>query len=323
MQPTDEKIMRHEVRKMVSARSGLLPCMIAFALFSISAFAQISPSIKLAKHRIIRAHATPTPRPVPSEIELPPGEPEVAAQGAVVVDEFTGKPIYAKNPDQAFYPASTTKILTALLVIEEGDLDHEVVVDPLAARVGESSLNLKAGERYTRRQMLYGMMLKSANDVAAALACDNAGSIPAFAEKMTRRAQELGATGSHFTNPHGLHDVLHYTTPHDLSLIARAAMEQPFFRKLVSTQNFIWTPGDGNGVCALKNHNRLLWEFPGCTGLKTGYTFPAQQVLVSSALRDRREVICVVMHTDKPGIWEDSKFLLTYGFAHLPAPAQF
>lgn len=271
--------------------------------------------------RVRPSHAASTP--VPRPVVLPEGEPEVAAQGAMLLDAFTGRALFEKNSGQAFYPASTTKILTALLVIEEGDLDREVTVDPLSARVGESSLNLKPGERYTRRQMLFGLMLKSANDVAAALATDNAGSVPAFAEKMTRRAVELGATGSHFSNPHGLHDPLHFTTPHDLAMIARAAMEQPFFRKVVATQNFIWTPGDGNGVVPLKNHNHLLWDFPGCTGLKTGYTRPSQQVLVSAALRERREMICVVMHTDKPGIWDDSMLLLTYGFAHSPAAVSF
>ena len=164
-------------------------------------------------------------------------------------------------------------------------------------------------------------MLKSANDVAQALARDNAGSIAAFADKMTRRAAELGAVSSHFMNPHGLHNPQHYTTPHDLALIARAAMEQPLFRQIVATQTYPWT-GSG-GVGELRNHNKLLWKFAGCTGLKTGYTVPAQQVLVSSALRGNREVISVVMHSDKPGIWEDSKQLLTYGFSHLPSGLRF
>ena len=290
------------------------------AIFLAVIFTFDALALDLAKKSTVKK-TPPRARPTPPQavaVELPPGEPDVKAQGAIVVDALTGKTIFEKNSGQAFFPASTTKILTALLVIEAGDLDREVVVDADSAKVGESSLNIKAGEHYTRRQMLFGMMLKSANDVAAALACDNAGSIGAFAEKMTRRAQELGANGSHFMNPHGLHDPAHFTTPRDLSLIARAAMAQPYFRKVVATQNYLWTPGEGIGVAALKNHNRLLWDFPGCTGVKTGYTHPAQQVLVSAALRDRREVIGVVMHDDKPGNWEDSKLLLTYGFEHLP-----
>jgi serine-type D-Ala-D-Ala carboxypeptidase (penicillin-binding protein 5/6) len=145
-----------------------------------------------------------------------------------------------------------------------------------------------------------------------ALARDNAGSVEAFAEKMNRRTAELGATNSHFVNPNGLHNPDHYTTAHDLALIAKAAMEQPFFRELVSTIYFTWKSPAGP-IYQLRNHNRLLRHFAGCNGLKTGYTRAAQQVLVSSALRDGHEVISVVLHTDKPGIWEDSKLLLCYG----------
>jgi D-alanyl-D-alanine carboxypeptidase (penicillin-binding protein 5/6) len=172
---------------------------------------------------------------------------------------------------------------------------------------------------YTRRQLLFGMMLKSANDVAMALARDNAGSVEAFAEKMTGRAAELGATDSHFKNPHGLHDPDHYTTAHDLALIARAAMEQPFFRQVVSTIYYTWKSPKGT-VYQLRNHNRLLRHYAGCNGLKTGFTRAAQQVLVSSALRDGHEVISVVLHTNKPGIWDDSKVLLSYGLIKVGCP---
>ncbi len=243
----------------------------------------------------------------------------LAARGAIVIDAFTGASLYEKNADAPQFPASTTKIMTALLVIEAGDLDQEVECTLEDSKVGESSLNLKPGMRFTRRQMLYGLMLKSANDVAHALGRDNAGSAEAFAEKMTRRAAELGAKSTHFTNANGLHNLLHYCSPRDLALIARAAMQQPLFRQIVSTRAYPWTTG--LGVNPLTNHNRLLDRLPGCTGVKTGYTIPAQQVLVSALLRDHREVIAVVMHTDKPGIWDDSTLLLTYGLLHPPAVA--
>jgi D-alanyl-D-alanine carboxypeptidase (penicillin-binding protein 5/6) len=234
-----------------------------------------------------------------------------------VIDALSGKSIYEKNADEKQYPASTTKIMTALLVIEAGDLDKEVEITPEESKVGESSLNIAPGERFKRRQMLYGLMLKSANDVAYALGRDNAGTMAAFADKMTLRARELGATSTHFMNPHGLHHIEHYTTPRDLALIARAAMNQPLFRQIVATQKESWVTEFA--VRELHNHNRLLTRYPGCTGVKTGYTNPAQQVLVSAALRQSREVIAVVMHTDKPGIWDDSMALLTYGFEHPPA----
>ena len=236
----------------------------------------------------------------------------LAARGAIVIDAHTGAALYEKNADEPQFPASTTKILTALLVIEAGDLDREIECTLEDSKVGESSLYLKPGQRYTRRQMLYGLMLKSANDVAHALGRDNAGSAAAFAEKMTRRAAELGAKTANFTNANGLHDRVHSCSPRDLALISRAAMQQPLFRQIVSTPSYHWLGADGVAI-PLSNHNRMLQRFPGCTGVKTGFTRPAMQVLVSAALRDGREVISVVMHTDKPGIWDDSTLLLSYG----------
>jgi D-alanyl-D-alanine carboxypeptidase (penicillin-binding protein 5/6) len=248
----------------------------------------------------------------PAEKSAGEKEPTVVAESAAVIDSFTGEFLYLKNENAIQYPASSTKILTALLVIEAGDLDRPVTVDISDTKVEPTKLDLQPQEQYTRRQLIYGLMLKSANDVAMALARDNAGSIEAFAEKMNRRAAELGATSSHFANPNGLHDPSHYTTAHDLALIARAAMEQPLFRQVVGTIYYTWKSPKGV-VYQLRNHNRLLRHFTGCNGLKTGYTRAAQQVLVSSALREGHEVISVVLHTNKPGIWDDSKALLTYG----------
>jgi serine-type D-Ala-D-Ala carboxypeptidase (penicillin-binding protein 5/6) len=259
--------------------------------------------------------------PPPTEKADAGKEPNVVAQSAALIDSFTGEFLYLKNENAIQYPASSTKILTALLVIEAGDLDKLVTVDISDTKVEPTKLELQPGEQYTRRQLLYGLLLKSANDVAMTLARDNAGSVDAFAEKMTRRAAELGATNSHFANPNGLHDLTHYTTARDLALIARAAMEQPFFRQLVSTVYYTWKSPKGV-VYQLRNHNRLLRHFAGCNGLKTGYTSAAQQVLVSSALREGHEVISVVLHTDKPGIWDDSKALLTYGLIKVGCPPE-
>lgn len=245
------------------------------------------------------------------------GDLRLAAEGAAVIDGYTGKFIFEKNADKRMYPASTTKMLTALIVIESGNLDQVVTIEPEDTRVEPSVIGLRAGEHYTRRQLLYALLLKSANDAAMTLARDNAGSVAAFAEKMTKRAQELGATGSHFMNPNGLPNREHYTTPHDLALIARAAMQQPLFRQIVSTLYYNWHSQRGV-VEHLRNHNRLLGRFPGCIGIKTGYTFAAQQVLTSAAVWGNREVISVIMHSNHPGIWNDSRLLLTYGFAHLP-----
>jgi D-alanyl-D-alanine carboxypeptidase (penicillin-binding protein 5/6) len=249
------------------------------------------------------------------------GELSLAARGAIVVESFGGRALFEKNADSRFYPASTTKIMTGLLIIEAGGLETPVEVTEEDARVGESSLSIRPGQTYTRRQMLYGLMLKSANDVAHALGRDNGGTAEAFAAKMTQRARELGCTNTSFMNAHGLHHPSHYTSPRDLALITRAAMNQPLFRQIVSTQQAPWeAPG---GTFMLSNHNRLLQRFPGCNGVKTGYTIPAQQVLASSAARSGREAIAVVMHTDKPGIWEDSAKLLEFALKHAaPGPPQ-
>jgi D-alanyl-D-alanine carboxypeptidase (penicillin-binding protein 5/6) len=254
------------------------------------------------------APAAPAPQPSPTGDD---GEIPLAARGAMLLEALSGKPLYEKNADTRFYPASTTKIMTGLLVIEAGNLEAPVEVTEEDARVGESSLGIRTGQTYTRRQMLYGLMLKSANDVAHALGRDNGGSAEAFALKMTQRARELGCTNTSFMNAHGLHHPNHFTSPRDLALIARAAMNQPLFRQIVATQQAPWAAPTGTFM--LTNHNRLLQKFPGCNGVKTGYTIPAQQVLASSAARGGREAIAVVMHTDKPGIWEDSARLLEFG----------
>ena len=286
-----------------------LALVLAAALAVVSTGVAATPKKKTTTTRV-----TPAPHPAPARTTpLPraPGEMPLFAAGAIVIDAFTGESLYEKNADAPQFPASTTKILTGLLVIEAGDLDREVEISLEDSKVGESSLEIKPGQRYTRRQMLYGLLLKSANDVAYALGRDNAGSMEEFGKKMTLRAQELGATNSNFMNPHGLHDRNHYCTPRDLAMIARAAMQQPLFRQIVSTQKFDWVAETGSNP--LNNHNRLLTRFPGCTGIKTGYTIPAQQVLASAALRGNREVIAIVMHTNRPGIWDDSMLLLSYG----------
>ena len=325
---------------------------LCLALLLAAAFPVLPATLHAAKkeapvtkiHRPAKSLRTPTPDDAPATPAEPrPGVPAatprprmedldqilaasdtaglpLAASGAIVIDAHTGASLYEKNADEPQFPASTTKILTALLVIEAGDLEREVECTIEDSKVGESSLELKPGQRFTRRQMLYGLMLKSANDVAHALGRDNAGSIQAFAEKMTLRAAELGAKTAHFTNANGLHDLVHFCSPRDLALIARAAMLQPLFRRIVSTPSYDWVGADGV-VRPLTNHNRMLQRFPGCTGVKTGFTIPAQQVLVSSALRDGREVIAVVMHTDKPGIWDDTTLLLSFGLLRPPGVA--
>ncbi len=270
-----------------------------------------SPATKTATKITKKPAPTPTPPP------LAPGELPLAAKSAIVLDAKTGDVLYEKSPDEMRYPASATKILTALLVLEKGDLDQKVLIQIEDTKVEPSALEFKPGEEYTRRELLFALLLKSANDVALALARDNAGSVKAFAEKMTKRAEELGAKGSHFTNPHGLHDPHHFTTARDLALIARFAMQQPLFREIVATPEYGMMRGDEKVL--FKNHNKLLGMFTGCIGVKTGYTRASQQVLVSCAIRAGCEAISVILYSDKPGIWNDSKTLLEHAFEKLGA----
>jgi serine-type D-Ala-D-Ala carboxypeptidase (penicillin-binding protein 5/6) len=251
---------------------------------------------------------------------LAPGELPVKARGAIALNGKTGEVLYERNADVVEYPASSTKILTALLIIEAGNLDKIVTVEEADTKVEPTALFIKAGEQYPRKHLLYALMMKSANDAAMALARDNAGSIEAFAEKMNNRAKDLGAIASHFMNPHGLHHPHHFVTARDLSKIALTAMKIPLFREIVSTQEAWLVKGDE--WQRIRNTNRLLGKMPGCIGCKTGFTRPAQQVLVSAACRQDHEVLAVVLHTDKPGIWDDSRLMLVFGLAKLGvAPA--
>ncbi len=266
-------------------------------------------SVKKKKQKV--APAT-IPKPAPPAPVLAPGELPLLADGAIVIAAYDGASRYEKAADVPLYPASTTKIMTALLVIEEGSLEKVVTVTPEDAAVGESGLSIKAGDTFSRRDALFGLMIKSANDVAHSLARDNAGSVEAFAEKMTARARELGATNTRFMNPHGLHHKDHYTTARDLALITRAAMQQPFFREVVRTLDRPFVTQ--SGVRELWSRNKLLRNFPGCTGVKTGYTNPAQHTLASAAVWGTSEMISVVLHSTKQGKWDDCALLLTHAF---------
>ena len=234
--------------------------------------------------------------------------PEVSARSALLLDAGSGRVLYEKDADRRSLIASTTKILTGLLVCEHGDLDRIVTVPPEAVGVEGSSMYLRSGERLTVRDLLYGMMLRSGNDAAVALAVCTCGSVERFAQEMNRRAQELGMRDSHFVNPNGLDAEEHYSTARDLSVLAAAAMENEDFRSVVSTRSI--TVGER----VLSNHNKLLWRYEGAVGVKTGYTRAAGRILVSAAERDGRRLIAVTV--SDPDDWRDHTALLDWGFAH-------
>ena len=234
-------------------------------------------------------------------------EGPVSAQSAILVDAQSGRVLFEKNADERRLFASTTKIMTGLLVCEAGDLDRDVTVPPEAAGVEGSSLYLKAGERVTVRELLYGMMLRSGNDAAVALAIVTGGSAENFIARMNERARELGLTGTQFENPNGLDGEAHLSTARDLAKLAAAAMENESFRAVVSSKSY------SSGTRSFTNHNKLLWRVEGCDGVKTGYTKKAGRILVGSAVRDGRRLICVTMHD--PDDWRDQSALFDYGFS--------
>ncbi len=233
--------------------------------------------------------------------------PGVSARSAILVDAASGRVLYEKNADERSLIASTTKIMTGLLVSEAGRLDEVFVIPPEAVGIEGSSLYLREGEQLTREQLLYGMMLRSGNDAAVALALATAGSVDAFVAEMNERAAELGLADTRFANPNGLDDEGNYSTARDLASLARAAMENETFRRVVATKEYRF------GDRVVVNHNKLLWRCEGAVGVKTGYTRAAGRLLVSAAERDGRRLIAVTIND--PSDWTDHAALLDYGFS--------
>lgn len=247
-----------------------------------------------------------------------PAPPTLTAAAAMLMDWQTGQVLWEKNGFQRRAPASTTKVMTALLALERGRLEDRVLVSQRAARTGGSSMYIKAGEVYTLRELLYGLLLHSGNDAAVAIAEHIGGSVEAFAELMNQRALELGARSTHFVNPHGLHHPNHYSTAYDLALITRQALRHPVFAAIVRQRQLELTLGER--TLPLRNTNRLLWMFEGADGVKTGTTSAAGACLIASATRDdhgrawSHKLVAVVLNAD--GRWRDSQRLLEWGFTH-------
>lgn len=233
--------------------------------------------------------------------------PAVYAESAILLDGDTGRVLYEKNPDQRSLVASTTKIMTALLIVEGCCLQQPVCVPEEAVGIEGSSIYLKAGERVTVEMLLYGLLLQSGNDAAAALAIFHSGSLDAFADNMNRKALEIGLTQTQFKNPHGLDQCGHYSTARDLALLASVAMKNSTFRQIVSTRSIVFEDR------VFSNHNKLLWRYAGADGIKTGYTKRAGRILVGSAFRDDRRLIVVTINDSND--WNDHAALLDYGFS--------
>lgn len=239
-----------------------------------------------------------------------PAAGAVSAKAAIVIDADTGAVLYELNADAVLPMASTTKIMTALVALGEGDLDREYKVRPEYTQVEGSSMYLQAGETLTLRDTLYGLMLESGNDAAVAIAGE-CGGLEAFVGKMNAKAAELGLSNTHFDNPNGLPSDTHYTTARELAAITAEALRDPVFRQIVSTVNYTV------GARTFTNHNRMLSLYDGAIGVKTGYTKAAGRCLVSAAEKDGRTVIVVTLND--PDDWNDHMALLNQGFAQYQA----
>ncbi len=239
--------------------------------------------------------------------------PQITARSSILVDPDSGQVLFEDNADEPLPNASTTKILTGIIALERCSLSERVLISKRAAATPEQSIWLQEGETLTVEQLLYALLLRSANDAAVALAEKVSGSVEAFSELMNERAAEMGATSSNFVTPSGLDAPGHRTTARDLAAIASYCMDNPEFRKIVVTDEYQLPPSPGNEWPRVAtNHNRLLGMYPSATGIKTGYTVPAGLCVVGSAEAEGRRLIAVVLNGGED-FFEDCAALLDYG----------
>jgi len=252
----------------------------------------------------------PAPQPLPGPIpQTPP--PPVIAESAIVVDLGSGRVLYAKNADVVRPVASTQKIVTALCVIEGGDIDKQVTVAAGDSQCEPTKLGIKAGETYSRRELLKVLMVKSANDVARALARDVGGTQENFADLMNARAAQMGMRQSHFVNPHGLPDPQQFSTARDMAIAARQAYRSPLLRSYFATKEMTFQFNSGKTI-ELENTNKILKTVPYCNGMKTGTTNAAGRCLVCTGELGNRAAAVVVLKSNTPNVWKDSEKLLRW-----------
>lgn len=232
---------------------------------------------------------------------------EISASSAILMEAATGTVLYEKDADARRLIASTTKLMTALVALENANLGEEVTVPAVCEGVEGSSMYLRAGQKLTMRELLYGLMLESGNDAAVAVACHVAGSVESFAGLMNERAASLGLENTHYVNPHGLNADGHYSSARDLALLMRECMNNPLFAQIASTRTITF------GGRTFTNHNKLMWSYDGMLSGKTGYTKKAGRTLVTCAERDGMRLICVTLNDGQD--WADHEALLDMGFS--------
>ncbi len=242
--------------------------------------------------------------------------PAIRAASYLLLDARTGKHLAGRNFETPRGVASTQKLVTALVVLDAGNLDKMVRVQASDVAVEPTRMGLKPGEVYSRRALLYAFLVKSCNDIANVLARDNAGSISAFAAKMNAKARSLGCSSTNFKNPHGLTAPGQYSTARDMARVAMVAYRNGIIRDVVRRKYYTFHRADGRSV-PLENTNDLLGVMPECNGMKTGYTVAAGRCLISSASTGSREVILVQLGTKTKYIWDDARAMMSWGLQRL------
>ncbi|MBC8127665.1 MAG: D-alanyl-D-alanine carboxypeptidase [Gloeobacteraceae cyanobacterium ES-bin-144] len=247
--------------------------------------------------------------------QTPP--PKIAAESSIVVDVVSGRVLYAKNADVPRAVASTQKIVTALCVLDAGNIDSPITIEASDTNCEPTKLGVKPGEIYTRRELLKVLIVKSANDIARSLARDVGGDQEGFSAMMNRKCAALGMRNSHFLNPNGLPLPGQYSTARDMAIAARAAYRSPLIRAYGATKSFTFRFNDGR-TRLIENTNKLLKTVPFCDGMKTGTTNAAGRCLVATGSLNGRSVIVVVLKSNTPNVWSDSSKLLSWA---LESPA--
>ena len=234
----------------------------------------------------------------------------ISARSAALYQPETDEFLYEKNANEKLPMASTTKIMTALVASERAELDELVAIDDSAIGIEGSSAYLCRGDVLTMEELLYALLLQSANDAAVAIACYIGGNVEGFSALMNERAESLGLCSTHFTNPHGLDSDEHYTTARELAIIAAEALKNDSIKEITSQKSRSFITEDRTRIYV--NHNKLLSMYDGCIGVKTGYTRKSGRCLVSAAERDGLSFVSVTL--DAPSDWSDHKKLLNYGY---------
>lgn len=237
---------------------------------------------------------------------------QLSAQHACLYIPKADISIYEKSATQRHAMASTTKIMTALVALENCELDRVVTVSPLAVGIEGSSIYLKSGDKYYMEDLLFALLLQSANDVATAIAIEVGGSVEGFVAMMNNKAEEMGLKDTHFENPHGLDGEEHYTTAYELALITAEALKNPKFKSIVGTYKKTISTLDGDSKITVVNHNKMLLLYEDAIGVKTGFTKKTGRCLVSAAERDGLTLISVTLNASND--WDDHVKLLNYGF---------